>query len=63
METSDGREIYFHRNSIVEGSFEKLKIGDELRFKEELGAKGPQASTVHFARKGPAVSPMKPAEH
>lgn len=50
LETRDGREIYFHRNSIVDGHFDKLKIGDEVRYNEELGAKGPQASTVHFAR-------------
>ena len=50
--TTDGREIYFHRNSVVDGNFDTLKIGDELRFNEELGAKGPQASSVHFARRG-----------
>jgi ribosomal subunit interface protein len=50
IETSDGREIYFHRNSVVDGDFDRLGVGDELRFNEELGAKGPQASTVHFAR-------------
>jgi ribosome-associated translation inhibitor RaiA/cold shock CspA family protein len=63
LETSDGREIYFHKNSLVEGSFERLKVGDELRFKEELGAKGPQASTVHFARKGSPEAHAKFAEH
>ncbi|MFZ9518862.1 MAG: HPF/RaiA family ribosome-associated protein [Silvanigrellaceae bacterium] len=51
IEASNGREIYFHRNSVVEGEFDRFKIGDELRFNEELGAKGPQASTVHFARR------------
>lgn len=50
LETSDGREVYFHRNSIVGGRFDKLQIGDEVRYNEELGTKGPQASTVHFAR-------------
>lgn len=52
LESADGREIYFHRNSVVEGQFDRLKVGDELRFNEELGAKGPQASSVHFARRG-----------
>lgn len=46
LETDDGREIYFHRNSVVEGSFDQLKIGDRVRFHEEEGADGPQASTV-----------------
>ncbi|TAK09934.1 MAG: HPF/RaiA family ribosome-associated protein [Candidatus Manganitrophaceae bacterium] len=46
LETPDGREIYFHRNSVLHGGFEKLGIGSEVRFAEEEGEKGPQASTV-----------------
>jgi cold shock CspA family protein/ribosome-associated translation inhibitor RaiA len=46
IETDDGRELYFHRNSVVDGSFDRLKVGDRVRFHEELGADGPQASTV-----------------
>jgi cold shock CspA family protein len=46
LETADGREIYFHRNSVVKAKFEELKVGIEVRFVEELGDKGPQASTV-----------------
>jgi cold shock CspA family protein len=46
LETSDGREVYFHRNSVVEARFEDLEVGTEVRFVEELGDKGPQASTV-----------------
>lgn len=57
--TTDGREIYFHRNSVVDGNFDTLKVGDELRFNEELGAKGPQASSVHFARRGSAENLRK----
>ncbi|HBR21032.1 MAG TPA: 30S ribosomal protein S30 [Nitrospiraceae bacterium] len=45
-----GREIYFHKNSVLDG-FEKLKIGTEVRFHEEEGEKGPQASTVKIVRK------------
>ncbi len=44
--TPDGREIYFHRNSVVNAEFDKLESGDEVRFAEELGEKGPQASSV-----------------
>jgi cold shock CspA family protein/ribosome-associated translation inhibitor RaiA len=46
IETDDGREIYFHRNSVVDGSFDRLRIDDRVRFHEEPGADGPQASTV-----------------
>jgi cold shock CspA family protein len=46
IETSDGREIYFHRNSVVDGKFRELKIGSAVRFSEGEGEKGAQASTV-----------------
>ncbi|MBI1820524.1 MAG: HPF/RaiA family ribosome-associated protein [Nitrospirae bacterium] len=46
IETHDGREVYFHRNSVSNGNFEHLKVGSDVRFVEELGEKGPQASTV-----------------
>ncbi len=46
LETPDGREIYFHRNSVLDGHFEDLTAGTEVRFVEEAGEKGPQASTV-----------------
>ena len=44
--TPDGYEVYFHKNSILNKDFEKLKVGLEVRFAEEQGEKGPQASTV-----------------
>jgi len=46
--THEGREIYFHRNSLVNGDFDKLSIGDVVRFNEEMGDEGPQASSVHL---------------
>ncbi len=46
LETPDGREIYFHRNSVLDADFGDLEVGMEARFVEELGDKGPQASTV-----------------
>lgn len=44
--TPDGREIYFHRNSVVNDSFDRLTPGTEVRFSEEPGDLGPQASSV-----------------
>jgi ribosomal subunit interface protein len=44
----DGHEVYFHRNSIVGEKFERLTIGTKVRFAEEDGDKGPQASTVYL---------------
>jgi ribosomal subunit interface protein len=51
IETLDGRLIYFHRNSVVDADFDKLGIGAEVRFAEEMGERGPQASTVHVVGK------------
>ena len=45
----DGREVYFHRNSVLEPGFDSLSVGTAVRFTEEQGAMGPQASTVHIA--------------
>jgi cold shock CspA family protein/ribosome-associated translation inhibitor RaiA len=44
--TADGREIYFHRNSVLNDSFDRLKLGIEVSYAEEEGERGPQASTV-----------------
>jgi cold shock CspA family protein len=46
LRTPDDREVYFHRNSLVNGEFKHLAAGAEVSFVEELGDKGPQASTV-----------------
>jgi len=43
---SDGREIYFHRNSVLGAKFETLEVGQEVRFSEAVGDKGPQATSV-----------------
>jgi len=50
IETRDGREIYFHRNSVLNAAFDDLKIGAEVRFAEEEGEQGPQASTVTITK-------------
>lgn len=47
IETADGREIYFHRNAVTNGGFSKLEVGCEVRFAEEEGDNGPQATVVH----------------
>jgi cold shock CspA family protein/ribosome-associated translation inhibitor RaiA len=46
LTTPEGREIYFHRNSVLHGGFSRLDVGAEVLFAEEEGDKGPQASTV-----------------
>jgi len=44
---SDSHEVYFHENSLVGSRFDKLSVGSRVRFAEEDGDKGPQASSVH----------------
>ncbi|MEJ2697420.1 MAG: HPF/RaiA family ribosome-associated protein [Candidatus Sulfobium sp.] len=61
IKTEDGREIYFHRNSVLGDGFDRLEIGTGVRFVEETGAKGPQASTVQIVDK-PGGSRMKSVE-
>jgi len=51
IETLDGRSIYFHRNSVINMDFDKLEIGYEVRFDEEEGDEGPQASSVRVIGK------------
>jgi cold shock CspA family protein len=48
LETRDGREIYFHRHSVLDPGFDHITIDTAVRFAEEQGAEGPQASTVHI---------------
>lgn len=44
--TPEDRELYFARTSVIDGGFDRLEEGMEVRFAEEQGEKGPQASTV-----------------
>ncbi|MDJ1158071.1 HPF/RaiA family ribosome-associated protein [Chelatococcus sp. SYSU_G07232] len=46
LETSDGRIVYFHRNSVLNEQFDRLKVGTRVAYVEEAGVQGPQASTV-----------------
>jgi ribosomal subunit interface protein len=46
--TSDGDEVYLHRNAVLGRGFDKLRLGDAVRYvvHEDEGEQGPQASTV-----------------
>jgi ribosomal subunit interface protein len=55
IKTSDNREIYFHRNSVVNSDFAQLEIGETVRFTEEMGDEGPQASSVILEGKHPMI--------
>lgn len=48
--SEDRREIYFHANSVLGNHFRHLLPGDRVAYHEEMGEKGPQASTVRVLR-------------
>ena len=51
LESNDGQEIYFHRNSVLDGAFSRLAVCSRVSYAEEMGEKGPQASTVKLMEK------------
>jgi cold shock CspA family protein/ribosome-associated translation inhibitor RaiA len=44
--TGDGRQVYFHENSVRDCAYDDLEEGMEVRFVEAGGKEGPQASVV-----------------
>jgi cold shock CspA family protein/ribosome-associated translation inhibitor RaiA len=58
LETVEGREVYFHRNSVLDDAFGRLAIGMEVTFAEERGEKGAQASTVRIASRRQPMAPV-----
>ena len=51
IQTADGQEIYFHRNSVLDDGFTRLQVGSHVTYAEEAGDKGTQASTVRLVGK------------
>ncbi len=46
IETEDGLEVYFHANAVKKGAFAKLNPGTPVKFAQEEGDQGPQATWV-----------------
>lgn len=51
LRTMDGRRVYFHQNSVTSGDFDRLSVGTGVRYSEEEGVKGPQATVVQIVDK------------
>ncbi len=51
IETGDGQEVYFHRNSVLGDGFSRLRVGSRVTYAEEPGDNGPQATTVKLLGK------------
>jgi cold shock CspA family protein len=48
LTTEDGREIYFHAHSVLGRKFKQITTGSRVSYHEEMGEKGPQASSVRL---------------
>jgi nucleotide-binding universal stress UspA family protein/cold shock CspA family protein len=46
IQATDGRIVYFHRNSVDGRAWSELEAGDEVEFRDEPGEKGPHATFV-----------------
>jgi cold shock CspA family protein/ribosome-associated translation inhibitor RaiA len=46
---SVGSQLYFHRDSVTNADFEKLKQGDTVHYVEEEGDTGPVATKIRLA--------------
>lgn len=44
--TASGGLLYFHRNSVLVGDFDRLEVGDQLHYVEDMGDTGPIATKV-----------------
>ncbi len=49
VRTEEGDELYFHRNSVLDGAFDRLRVGSRVRFVEASDEAGPHASTIAIA--------------
>lgn len=56
IRTPDGRDVYFHEDTLVGASLSDLRVQSPVRFTEEQGDKGPQAREVHVLRDDPLPS-------
>jgi len=46
IERDDGLEVYFHAHAVKKGGFAQLRSGTPVKFGQEEGLEGPQATWV-----------------
>ncbi len=51
LKNLDGRDIYFHKNSVLNNDFDRLTKGTGVYYSEEMGEKGLQASSLRIVDK------------
>ncbi len=52
IRTEEGRDVYFHRNAVENGGFERMRRGSRVRFTESEESDGGHASHVVLLRGG-----------
>ena len=57
LTSADGRQIYFHKSSVLDDAFERLAVGTIVNFADEPGDNGPQATIVRIALKHGNAAP------
>ncbi len=58
LRTVDGQEVYFHRNSVLHGDFDRLEAGTGVNLMMEMGSNGLQATSVRVVDK-PGARPKE----
>lgn len=56
LQATDGHVVYFHENSVLDDAWRELVVGAEVRFAEEAGDEGPQATSVRVSGKKSALT-------
>lgn len=50
--TKEGGLLYFHRNSLLNGDFDALRLREEVHYVEDVGDTGPMATKVRIKNGG-----------
>ncbi len=58
----EGQQVYFHKNSCLHGEWDRIEVGTGVRYVEEVGDKGLQATSVEIVDK-PGANEMHSELH
>ena len=52
IKSDDGQDLFFHRSELRGVTFDLLKEGESVEFKEGEGPKGPKAVNIKLIKRG-----------
>lgn len=52
LDSVEGRQLYFHRNAVLNADFDRLEVGEKVQYVQTVGVTGPQASSVRRVASG-----------